>query len=126
MKLISTKTAPKPVGHYSQGVVHGGLVYVAGQVGIDPENGKLKTDSIEEETEQALKNVAEIVRAAGGDVATILKVTIFVSDNALWGKINEVYANFFGDHKPARAIIPCAEFSFGLSLEIEAIAAVEE
>lgn len=125
MEFILTPDAPSPGGHYSQGVVHNGLVYVSGQLSFDSQTGQPKSGTIEEETQQALQNVAAIVRTAGGDIHTILKLTIYVADIEMWGSVNQVYAQFFGEHRPARAVIPVKELHYGLKIEIEAIAAVE-
>lgn len=124
MEVISTPDAPAPLGHYSQAIVHGGLVYVSGQLGIDPRTGERGEASIEEETEQALKNVAAILVAAGSSSDKVLKTTVYISDISLWGRVNEAYAKFFGDHKPARAAVPTGDLPKGFRIEIEAIAAV--
>jgi 2-iminobutanoate/2-iminopropanoate deaminase len=125
IKTVTTNKAPKPGGHYSQGIVYNGLVFVSGQLSIDPATGDKKLGSIEEQTEQALKNVAEIVKAAGSSLERILKVTIYVSDIDLWGAVNEVYAKFMGSHRPARAVIPTRDLHYGFLIEIEAIAATD-
>lgn len=124
MKLIQTHRAPTPAGHYSQAVVHNGTIYVAGQLPIDPETGEKVLGSIEEQTEQVLKNVAAILEAAGSGLDRVLKVTIYVSDIALWGGVNAVYAKFFGDHRPARAVVPTRELHHGFLIEADAVAAV--
>lgn len=124
MKTISTSSAPAPAGHYSQAVVHGGLVFVSGQLPIDPLTGEKHIDSIEEQTRQALKNVAAILTAANSSLDNVLKVTVYVSDIDLWGRVNEVYAEFFGEHRPARAVVPTRELHHGFQIEIEAIASV--
>ncbi len=126
IKKIQTPNAPAPAGHYSQAIVHNGLIYVAGQVAIDPQTGERKIGSIEEQTEQALKNVGEILKAAGSDLSRVLKMTVYVSDISLWGRVNAVYARVMGDHRPARAVIPIKELANGLQIEIEAIAAVAD
>ncbi len=126
IKKIQTPNAPAPAGHYSQAIVHNGLVYVAGQVAIDPRTGERRIGSIEEQTEQALKNVGEILKAAGSDLGRVLKMTVYVSDISLWGRVNAVYARVMGDHRPARAVIPIKELANGLQIEIEAIAAVAD
>ncbi len=122
MKPVVTEAAPTPAGHYSQGVVHGDLLFVSGQLAIDPATGEKKLGSIEEQTRRALENVEAIVRAAGSDRRKVLKTTIYVSDVELWGRVNVVYAEFFGDHRPARAVIPCGKLHHGFLVEIEAIA----
>lgn len=124
MDFILTPDAPQPAGHYSQAVVHNGLVFVAGQLAIEPHTGERKTGSIEEQTEQALKNVAAILQAAGSDLTKVLKTTVYISDIELWGQVNAVYAQFFGEHRPARAVIPVGNLHHGFLIEIEAIAAL--
>jgi 2-iminobutanoate/2-iminopropanoate deaminase len=126
MQVVSTCNAPAPAGHYSQAIVHGGVVYVAGQLPIDPQTGEKRTGSIEEQAEQALRNVAAILRAAGSGLDRVLKVTVYVSDIALWDRVNAVYARVFGDHRPARAVVPTRDLHYGFQVEIEAIAAVGE
>ena len=126
MRSISTSNAPQPAGHYSQAIVHGGMVYVAGQLAIDPATGEHRTGSIEEQTEQALANVAAILEEAGSDLDRVVKTTVYVSDMALWGRVNEVYARVFGEHRPARAVVPTRELHYGFMIEIEAIAAIKD
>lgn len=121
---ISTPDAPVPAGHYSQAIVHSGMVYVSGQLPIDPQTGEKRIGSIEEQTEQALSNLAEILKAANSDLNQVVKTTVYVSDIKLWGRVNAVYAKFFGEHRPARAVVPTRELHFGFQVEIEAIAAV--
>ena len=124
MKEVSTEKAPQPAGYYAQAVVHGGLVYVSGQLPIDPESGEKCIGSIEEQAEQALANLAAILEASGSDLEHVLKTTVYISDIELWGRVNAVYARFFGRHRPARAVVPTKELHYGFQLEIEAIAAV--
>jgi len=126
IKSILTPNAPAPGGHYSQAVVHNGLVYVSGQLPIDPRTGEKKLGSIEEQTEQTLNNVRAILRAAGSDLNRALKMTVYISDISLWGKVNEVYARIMGDHRPARAVVPVKDLHHGFQIEIEAIAGLLE
>ena len=123
MKTISTSDCPPPAGHYSQGMVHDGLVYVSGMLAVDPKTGEKKLGSIEEQTIQALENLDGVLEAAGTSRDKVLKCTCYVSDIALWGQVNAVYAEFFGDHKPARAVVPTRELHFGFLVEIECVAA---
>jgi len=125
MRAIFTPNAPKPAGHYSQAIVHAGIVYVAGQLAIDPQTGERRTGSIEEQTEQALKNVAAILEAAGSDLNHVLKTTVYVADIGLWEQVNAVYATIFGDHRPARAVVPTRDLHYGFLVEIEAVAAIK-
>lgn len=124
MKHISTSNAPIPAGHYSQAIVHNGLVYVSGQLPIDPEINDKKVGTIEEQTNQVLKNVEHILIAANSDLSKIIKVTIYISDISLWGKVNEVYSKILGDHKPARVVVPTRDLHYGYQIEVDAIAAV--
>jgi 2-iminobutanoate/2-iminopropanoate deaminase len=124
MIAISTENAPLPAGHYSQAIVHEGLVFVSGQLPVDPQTGAKRVGSIEQQTEQALKNLRAILVAAGSDVNRVLKTTVYVSDIGLWGRVNAVYARVFGQHRPARAVVPTKELHFGFQIEIEAVAAV--
>ena len=124
IEKVLTHNAPQPAGHYSQAVVHNGIVYVAGQLPIDPQTGERRIDSIEDQTEQAMKNLFEILRAAGSDIDHVLKTTVYISDMELWDRVNAVYARLFGDHRPARAVVPTRNLHFGFQVEIEAIAAV--
>jgi len=126
IKRIQTTDAPTPAGHYSQGVVHNGLVFVSGQLSIDPATGEKKLGSIEEQTEQALRNVHGIIRAAGSDWDKVLKMTLYISDINLWDKVNQVYIRILGDNRPARAVIPVGPLHYGFLIEIEAVAAVQE
>ena len=126
IKRIDTPNAPKPAGHYSQATVYNGLVFVAGQLSIDPATGAHKTGNIEEQTEQTLKNVHAILQAAGSDWDRVLKINISVADINLWEAVNKVYARVLGDHRPARAVIPTGPLHHGFLIEIEAIAATDQ
>ncbi len=126
IRMVQTKDAPAPAGHYSQAVVYGGLVYVAGQLAIDPRTGERKLGSIEEQTEQTLANVAAILKAAGSDLSRVLKMTVYVADIGLWGAVNETYARVMGAHRPARAVVPTKELHHGFLVEIEAVAALSD
>ena len=122
---ISTEGAPTPAGHYSQGVVCNGLVFVSGQLSIDPKTRERLLGSIEEQTEQALKNVYEILKAAGSDWSKVLKMTVYVADINDWEAVNKVYSRILGEHKPARAVIPTGPLHHGFLIEIEAVAATD-
>lgn len=126
LRTVNTPDAPTPGGHYSQAVVYNGLVFVAGQLSIDPLTGEKKLGSIEEQTEQALANVAAILKAAGSSLSRVLKMNVYVSDIELWGAVNEVYARVLGDHRPARAVIPTRELHYGFLVEIDAVAATDD
>lgn len=124
MKSIRTPKAPQPAGHYSQGIVQGGFVFVAGQLPWDPERPGVFPPSIEEQTERALRNVEAILVAAGSGLDRLVSVTIYVADMSLWGRVNATYAGILGPHKPARAVVPTLPLHHGALLEISAIGAV--
>jgi 2-iminobutanoate/2-iminopropanoate deaminase len=126
MREITTPDAPQPAGHYAQAIVHDGLVFVSGQLPIDPRSGDKRAGSIEEQTEQALRNVAAILKAAGSGLDRVLKTTVYISDVALWDRVDAVYARAFGAHRPARAVVPTKRLHFGFQIEIEAVAIVDE
>jgi len=126
MKEIFTPKAPKPAGHYSQAIVHDNVVYVSGQLPIDPVTGEKRLGSIEEQTEQVLKNISEILIATGSDINHVIKTTVYISDIQLWDRVNEVYGKFFGKHRPARAVVPTKDLHHGFQIEIEAIASLPQ
>lgn len=120
MESINTKKAPAAVGPYVQGMVHDGLIFTSGQLPINPENGELVMD-IEAAAKQSLTNVLEIVKEAGGKLESIIKVNIYVKDMNDFGKVNKVYEEFFGSHKPARSCVEVARLPKDGVIEIEAI-----
>lgn len=124
MEYINTLNAPQPAGHYSQAIVHNGLVYVSGQLPVKKDRSSKEIGTIEEQTLLALQNVEQILLAANSSKERVIRVTVYISDISLWGRVNEVYSHFFGNHKPARAIVPTKDLHYGYQIEIEAIAAV--
>jgi 2-iminobutanoate/2-iminopropanoate deaminase len=126
MKEIFTPNAPKPAGHYAQGIVHQGLVFVSGQLPIDPVTGEKCLGSIEEQTRLVLRNVEAILVAANSGKDSVLKATVYVSEIELWGRVNAVYQEFFDGHRPARAVVPTRDLHYGFKVEIEVIAAIRE
>ncbi|OYN67061.1 MULTISPECIES: RidA family protein [Bacillus] len=108
-------------GHYAFATIHQNTVYVSGQFAINPETREKEFGTIEEETLQALKNVEMIVEAAGSKKEKILRMTLYISDIHLWDKVDAVYTEFFGEHKPARTVVPTNELHFGFKIEIDAI-----
>ena len=122
MKIIQTRGAPAAVGAYSQGLVTNGFVYSSGQLPLVPETGELISDDIKKATKQSLENVKAIIEEGGSSVEKIVKVNIFLDDVNDFAAVNEVYAEFFGDHKPARSCVEVGKLPKGGLLEIEAIA----
>jgi 2-iminobutanoate/2-iminopropanoate deaminase len=126
MRLVETPAAPIPAGHYSQAVVHGGLVYVAGQLPIDPTDPQAKPGDASSQARQALANVSAILDGAGSGMDQVLQMTIYVSDISHWATVNEVYTEVMGGHRPARAVVPVRDLHHGCQIEIQAIAAINE
>ena len=126
MKKIMTNQAPLPAGHYSQAIEHNGFVFVAGQLPIDPGNGKMVEGDIEAQTRQTIKNIAAILEGANSSLKMVVKSTIYIPDISYWPEVNRIYAEEFGDHRPARAVIPCRDLHYGALLEMEVIAATIE
>lgn len=124
MHTVSTGGAPRPAGHYSQATVHAGVVYVAGQLPIDPNTGTIVNGEVEAQAERALTNLEMILAAAGSSLGQVLRVSVYIADIALWGRFNTVYARAFGDHRPARTVVPVPALHHGALVEIDAIATV--
>ena len=122
MNKISTDNAPAAIGPYSQAIEHGGMIYVSGQLPIDPATGKFAEGGTKELTRQSMNNISAILEAAGSGMNKVVKTTIFVQDLGEFGAINEAYAEFFGETAPARACVQAAALPKGAQLEIEAIA----
>ena len=126
MEKIQIEGTPIPKGHYSQAVVNDGIIYVSGQLPMNLMTGEVETGSIAAQTELALLNVESILLAAGSDLNHVLQMTVYISDMDLWNQVNAVYARVFGEHRPARAIVPVKDLHFGTKIEIQAIAAVKK
>ena len=114
MKIVSTPDGPPPAGHYSQAIVHGGVVYCSGVLGKDPENPDAAPGDTDAQTRQALRNVQTVLQAAGSDLDHVLRMIIYVSGIEHWPAVNAAYAEVMGDHKPTRAIVPVQHFDGGL------------
>ena len=122
LTVIHTDSAPKAIGPYSQAIVHGALVYCAGQVALDPKTGALVGTTAAEQAEQALKNLTAVLAAAGSSPAAVIKTTIFLVDMNDFAAVNDVYAKAFGAHKPARSTVAVAALPKGARVEIDCIA----
>jgi 2-iminobutanoate/2-iminopropanoate deaminase len=125
MKTVSTLGAPIPRGHYSQAVVHGGLVYVAGQLPLVPGDPERKLTGFEEQARRVIDNVLNILEAAGSGPDQLLKVTVYIADMAHWPIFNEIYAEMIGLNKPARTVVPVGGLHYGYLVEMDVIAAVK-
>ncbi len=120
MKAITFDTNKK--GHYSPGVLVGNILYVSGQLPMDPVTGTLAAGGIAEQTRAALNNVERVLNAAGLTRNDVAMCRVYIPDVALWDAVNEVYADFFGEHKPARVVVPTRALHHGALVEIEAMA----
>ena len=118
---IATPSAPAAIGPYSQAVVAGGLLFVSGQIPLDPETGELVDGNIETQTRRVLENVRAIIVAAGADMDRVVKTTIFLADMNDFTAINGVYAEYFKGTLPARATVQVAGLPKGVPVEIEAV-----
>ena len=122
MKAIHTKRAPEAIGPYSQAIHSGGFIFVSGCLPIDMETGNLSTGDIAEQTRCALCNIAAILEKADSSLSRVVKTTLFVKDLKNFAAINEAYAEFFDDPKPARSCVQVAALPKDAELEIEVIA----
>lgn len=125
-KVIHTDKAPGAVGPYSQAIRVGPFLYTAGQIGLDPETGKMVADDIEVQTDRVLKNLEAVLQAAGGELSDVVKTTVFLLDMGEFGAMNGVYAGFFTDSPPARSAVQVAALPIGGRVEIEAVAYLPE
>ena len=124
MKVVATDKAPKALGPYSQGYVHNGIFYSAGQIPINPATDTVEAETIAEQTEQACKNMGEVLKEAGTSFDKVLKTTCFLADTGDFAAFNEVYAKYFTS-KPARSCVAVKTLPKNVLCEIEVIAAVE-
>ncbi len=125
-KSISTPKAPAAVGPYSQGIVSGRLLFLSGQIPLDPATGKLVEGSIEASTRRVIENIRALLQAAGADLGNVVKSTVFLTDMGDFKAMNSVYAEFFKEPHPARSTIQVAGLPLGAPVEIEVIAALPE
>ena len=122
MQFIFIDGAKQPVGHYTPATQAGDTIYISGQLPINPYTGEKCNGGIKEQTLQVLQNLAALLQAAGANKNQVIKTTVYVADISLWGEVNSVYADYFGDHKPARTIVPTKDLHYGFLIEIDAIA----
>lgn len=121
-QIIATERAPQAIGPYSQAVVAGGFVFASGQIPIDPATGQFVEGGIVEQTEQVLRNVSNLLEAAGTGLARVVKTTVFLADMNDFAAMNETYARFFGDQPPARSTVQAARLPRDARVEIEVVA----
>ncbi|MDP2309489.1 MAG: RidA family protein [Pseudomonadota bacterium] len=124
MTVVTTPNAPAAIGPYAQAVVHGGILYCSGQIPLDPESGAMVEGDVALQTRQALKNLDAVLHAAGSGRARVLKTTVYLRDMADFGAMNMVYAEFFGDARPARATVAVSGLPRDARVEIDCIASL--
>ena len=120
--MLSTAKAPGAVGPYSQGIKGNNMIFVSGQLPIEPESGELLKGNIEKETEQCIKNVLAVLEAGGGKLEDIAKGKIYITDMGNFPLVNGIYEKYFNEHKPARCCVEVSKLPAGADIEIEAIA----
>jgi 2-iminobutanoate/2-iminopropanoate deaminase len=121
-KIIKTENAPKPVGPYSQAVIGAGLIFTAGQIAINPENGELEKDDIRVQTDRVIRNLEAVLKASGSDLNHVLKTTVFLKNMDDFHSMNEVYIKYFSEDSPARSAVEVARLPKNVLVEIECIA----
>ena len=125
-EIISTENAPRAIGPYSQAVRAGGFVFASGQIPIDPATGEFVAGGVAEQTDQVLRNVSAVLKAAGTGLDRVVKTTVFLADMNDFIAMNEVYGRFFGEQPPARATVQAARLPRDAKVEIEAIAMLND
>ncbi|MEZ4525604.1 MAG: Rid family detoxifying hydrolase [Desulfobacterales bacterium] len=123
-KVIQTPLAPAAIGPYSQGIVAAPFLFVSGQLGMNPQNGELVSSDLADQARQAIRNMREIIQAAGGDLRNVAAVDVFITDMSKFGEFNAVYQEFFSEHKPARAVVEVSALPKGACVEIKCIALI--
>ena len=123
-EIVTTENAPGAIGPYSQALKAGGMVFCSGQIPIDPQTGEFVSDVIGAQTEQVLRNLSEVLQAAGTSLDNVVKTTVFLADMNDFAEMNEVYGRFFSENKPARATVQAARLPRDAKVEIDCIAIV--
>ena len=122
MKIIETDRAPAAIGPYSQAVVAGGILYVSGQIPLDPATGEIVEGGLVAQTNRVMENLKAVVEAAGGEVGSIVKVTIYLTDMQQFATVNEIYGTYFSAPYPARACVEVSALPKGVEIEMDAVA----
>ena len=121
LKSVQTNKAPAVIGPYSQAIDTGSLLFVSGQLGMNPQSGELVSSEFSPQANQALENLKQIVLAGGSDLTRVVAVDVFVTDMAKFAEFNEIYQNFFSDYRPARAVIEVSALPKGALVEIKCV-----
>lgn len=123
---ITPAQGPAALGHYSPGIRAGNLLFVSGQIAVTPRGESLASADLETQARQALANLRAVVEAAGGTLDRVTRVTVYLADPEGWPVFNRVYAECFGAHRPARAVVPVNPFHGGFAVEVDAIAVLAD
>ena len=121
-RIIATEKAPRAIGPYSQAVAHNGLLYLSGQIALDPATGQLIEGDVAAQTERVLENLKAVLEAAGSSLGRVLKTTVYLKDLGEFARMNEVYGRYFPENPPARATVEVARLPRDARVEIEAVA----
>lgn len=124
--VIKTSNAPAPVGPYSQAITSGNLLFISGQIPLDPETGELAGTSFAEQCHQVLLNLKSILQAGGSGLDQVLKVTIFMTNLSQFGELNKIYSEYFDESKPSRSCVEVNSLPKGVDIEMDAIAQISE
>ncbi|OAA28455.1 endoribonuclease L-PSP [Kosmotoga arenicorallina S304] len=124
LRVISTEKAPKAIGPYSQGILAGNMLFVSGQLPLNPDTGELLNEP-KKAFDMALRNFIAVVQAAGGSTEDIAKVNVYIKDMDLFGAFNEVYSRYFTEHKPARAVVEVNRLPKNAIVEVEGVAYIK-
>lgn len=125
LKVVHTDNAPQAIGPYSQAIIHNGILFTSGQIPINPKSGNVEVDTIKEQAKQVMENLKAVLEEAGSDFENVIKTTCFLSDMNDFASFNEVYAEYFVSHKPARSCVAVRELPKGVKVEVELMAVVK-
>lgn len=124
LQAVHTNQAPKAVGAYSQAIQHQGMLYTSGQIGLDPQSGNMVADDVSSQAKQVVANLSAVIEAAGGQLNQIVKVTIFLENMNDFPAVNQIYAAWLGEHRPARSTVAVAALPLAAKVEMDCIVAV--
>jgi len=124
LQAIHTEDAPKAVGAYSQAVRCANMLYTSGQIGLNPATGAMVADDVASQAKQVVKNLTAVIKEAGGNLNQIVKVTIFLEDMADFAEVNQIYADWLGEHKPARSTVAVAALPLAAKVEMDCVVAL--
>lgn len=125
LKVIHTDNAPQAIGPYSQAIVYNGMLFTSGQIAINPKTGNVEAETIKDQAKQVMENLKAVLTESGSDFESVIKTTCFLSDMNDFATFNEVYGEYFVNHKPARSCVAVKELPKGVKVEVELIAVVK-